>query len=63
MSVPVIELEGVSRVYPGPPPVPALVDAHVRIHEGEYVTVVGPSGSGKSTFLNRDCTFSGVTPI
>jgi putative ABC transport system ATP-binding protein len=52
MSVPVIELEGVSRVYPGPPPVPALVDAHVRIHEGEYVTVVGPSGSGKSTFLN-----------
>lgn len=52
MSAPVIELDAVSRIYPGPPPVRALVEASVRIDEGDYVTVIGPSGSGKSTFLN-----------
>lgn len=52
MSTPVIELDGVGRTYPGPPPVTALTGATVRIDEGEFVAVVGPSGSGKSTFLN-----------
>lgn len=52
MTVPVIELDHISRTYPGPPPVHALVDATVTVHEGDFVTVVGPSGSGKSTFLN-----------
>lgn len=52
MSTPVIELDGVSRVYPGSPPVPALLDADVCIRQGEFMTVVGPSGAGKSTFLN-----------
>ena len=52
MSTPAIELDGVGRTYPGPPPVTALTGATVRIDEGEFVAVVGPSGSGKSTFLN-----------
>ncbi|RRD49966.1 ABC transporter ATP-binding protein [Arachnia propionica] len=52
MTVPVIELDHISRTYPGPPPVHALVDATVTVNEGDFVTVVGPSGSGKSTFLN-----------
>ena len=52
MTAPVIELDQISRTYPGPPPVHALVDATVTVHEGDFVTVVGPSGSGKSTFLN-----------
>ncbi|WP_233606457.1 ABC transporter ATP-binding protein [Micromonospora sp. Llam0] len=30
----------------------ALQPCDVKIHAGEYVTVIGPSGSGKSTFLN-----------
>jgi putative ABC transport system ATP-binding protein len=48
----VVELRGVTRVYPGPPPVWALVGVDLRIQDGELVGIVGPSGSGKSTLLN-----------
>ena len=51
MSV-VVELDAVSRTFPGTPPVEAVRDAQLDIVEGEYVTIVGPSGSGKSTLLH-----------
>ena len=49
---PVIELRGLARTYPGPPPVPALRPASLVIEAGDYVAVTGPSGSGKSTLLH-----------
>jgi putative ABC transport system ATP-binding protein len=49
---PVVELAGVTRTYPGHPPVRALRAVDLRIQHGELVGVVGPSGSGKSTLLN-----------
>lgn len=49
---PVVELVDVERVFPGTPPVRALVDVNLVIEEGEYVSIAGPSGSGKSTLLN-----------
>jgi putative ABC transport system ATP-binding protein len=52
MGTPVIELRGVARTYPGPPPVPALRPASLVIGAGDYVAVTGPSGSGKSTLLH-----------
>jgi putative ABC transport system ATP-binding protein len=52
MSGTVIELRGVARTYPGPPPVPALRPADLVIDAGDYVAVTGPSGSGKSTLLH-----------
>jgi putative ABC transport system ATP-binding protein len=51
-GVPVIELRGLCRTYPGPPPVRALRPADVVIEAGDYVAVTGPSGSGKSTLLH-----------
>ena len=47
-----IELRGLARTYPGPPPVPALRPADLVIEAGGYVAVTGPSGSGKSTLLH-----------
>ena len=52
MSVPVIELRGLARTYPGPPPVAALRPADLVIESGGYVAVTGASGSGKSTLLH-----------
>jgi len=48
----VIELRGLARTYPGPPPVMALRPADLVIEAGDYVAVTGPSGSGKSTLLH-----------
>jgi putative ABC transport system ATP-binding protein len=52
MPIPVIELRGLARTYPGPPPVPALRPADLVIEAGHYVAITGPSGSGKSTLLH-----------
>ncbi|WP_274555396.1 ABC transporter ATP-binding protein [Streptomyces spiramyceticus] len=48
---PVLQLEEVSKIYPGASPVVALDKAGFTIHRGELVAIVGPSGSGKSTLL------------
>jgi putative ABC transport system ATP-binding protein len=48
----VLELEGVSRTYPGSPPVRALDQVSVAVTAGELTGIVGPSGSGKSTLLH-----------
>ena len=49
---PVVELIGISRVFPGSPPVQAISNVDLRIDAGEYLSIIGPSGSGKSTLLH-----------
>jgi putative ABC transport system ATP-binding protein len=51
-SRPVLEVDRVTKVYPGEPPVTALRDVSFTVARGELVGIVGPSGSGKTSLLH-----------
>jgi putative ABC transport system ATP-binding protein len=48
----VLELERVTKTYPGSPPVTALAGVSLSVAAGELAAIVGPSGSGKTTLLH-----------
>lgn len=48
-SVPLVEMEGISKIYQTG--TVALQDVNLSIPEGEFVSFVGPSGCGKSTIF------------
>ena len=58
---PVLQLDSVTKIYPGQPPVVALRGVSFSVGEGEFAAIVGPSGSGKTTLLHLMGTLDGPT--
>jgi NitT/TauT family transport system ATP-binding protein len=50
-GAPLLRIEGVTKTFPGRPPVDALSPIDVTLAENEFVSLVGTSGCGKSTLL------------
>ncbi|MFI7573709.1 ABC transporter ATP-binding protein [Micromonospora sp. NPDC049497] len=48
---PLVELRGISRVYPAVRPVTALRPTDLVVRPGDWLAITGRSGSGKSTLL------------
>ena len=51
-----IVVDGVSKAFG---PVQALVDIHLTVRAGEFLSLIGPSGCGKTTLLK---TIAGLVP-
>jgi spermidine/putrescine transport system ATP-binding protein len=57
---PVVELEGVTKVYPNTEN-PAVANLNLTIREGEFFSILGSSGSGKTTTLRMIAGFEKPT--
>jgi putative ABC transport system ATP-binding protein len=50
---PVVELKDVKKIYKlGEVDLPVLKGISLKVHRGDFVSIIGPSGSGKSTMLH-----------
>ncbi len=59
MSEPILELRGLTKVYPGG--LKALDDVDLTIRKGEIFALLGPNGAGKTTLIGAICGMVRVT--
>lgn len=52
MSTPVLAARSLTKIFPGPPPTPALRDCSLEVDRGDFIAITGASGSGKTTLLS-----------
>jgi putative ABC transport system ATP-binding protein len=58
----VVRVENLTKIYGrGDAQTLALIDANLRVEQGELVALLGPSGSGKTTLLTSICCISEPT--
>lgn len=58
----VVRVENLTKVYGrGDAQTLALIDANLRVEQGELVALLGPSGSGKTTLLTSICCINEPT--
>lgn len=55
-----LEVEDMTVVYPGDPPVTAVDQVSLKVATGEVLGLLGPSGSGKSSLLKA---VAGIVPL
>jgi putative spermidine/putrescine transport system ATP-binding protein len=58
---PAVVLSGLRKEFPDTPPVVAVDDIDLEIHDGEFFSMLGPSGSGKTTALRMIAGFETPT--
>jgi len=58
---PAVVLSGLRKEFPDTPPVVAVDDLDLEIHDGEFFSMLGPSGSGKTTALRMIAGFETPT--
>ena len=53
MSEPILDITGLTKVYPGG--LTALADVDLEIRKGEIFALLGPNGAGKTTLIGAVC--------
>ncbi len=60
-DTPIIQVQNISKTYPGKIPFTALQDVSLDFQKRTFYAIMGPSGSGKSTLLNCSAGLDKVT--